>query len=126
MQSTYRIGFIPLLAMGVVFVCSFASARPARSSPDAPPSGAKLSLRPCQLPNVDGDARCGSYEVFENRAAKAGRKISLNIVVLPALRVTPAPDPVFWLHGGPGAAATQMTGAARNGFLEGLRKDRDL
>src|SRR5262249_13059575 len=49
-----------------------------------------------------------------------------NVLVLPALSATPAPDPVFWLHGGPGAAATQTAAAAKGGFLEGLRRDRDL
>jgi pimeloyl-ACP methyl ester carboxylesterase len=33
---------------------------------------------------------------------------------------------VFWLHGGPGAAASQTVPAAKGGFLEPLRQDRDL
>jgi len=43
-----------------------------------------LTLTPCEIPGVEGKARCGSYEVFENRATQKGRKITLKIVVLPA------------------------------------------
>ncbi|MEM1451351.1 MAG: alpha/beta fold hydrolase [Planctomycetota bacterium] len=48
----------------------------------------------------------GTYEVPENRATGEGRRIRLSLVVLPARSEDPAPDPVFMLHGGPGAAAT--------------------
>ena len=83
-------------------------------------------MAPCHLPDIDDEALCGKYEVYEDRAARAGRKIALSIVVLPALSKAHAPDPVFWLHGGPGAAATQVVGAAKGGFLEQLRSHRDL
>jgi pimeloyl-ACP methyl ester carboxylesterase len=83
-------------------------------------------LTPCHPQFGEGEALCGKYEVFEDRKARAGRKIGLNIVVLPALSKEHASDPVFWLHGGPGAPATQTAPAAEGGFLEGLRKDRDL
>jgi len=49
--------------------------------------------------------------------------ISLHIVVLPATGEHPAPDPVFFLHGGPGAAAT----TAANRFADSwMRRDRDI
>jgi pimeloyl-ACP methyl ester carboxylesterase len=50
---------------------------------------------------------CGSYEVFEDRAAHAGRKIKLNLMVLPATAEKPEPDPVFLIVGGPGLSAVQ-------------------
>src|SRR5262249_45706916 len=75
---------------------------------------------------MEGDVRCGTYEVFENRAAKSGRTIKLKIVVLKALSKTPAPDPIFFLHGGPGAAATDAAGLGRFGFLATSRQERDL
>jgi len=58
--------------------------------------------------------------------ARSGRKISLNIVVVPALGATPAPDPVFWLEGGPGGAATDATGPVSQNYLRGLRGERDV
>src|SRR5580765_4303602 len=86
----------------------------------------KPVFQACEVPNIPGGGRCGTYEVYENRAAGKGRKIGLYILVLPALSKTPAPDPVFWLHGGPGAAASTTAPAANAGFLEGLRADHDL
>jgi len=44
----------------------------------------QLTLTPCEIQGVQGKARCGDYEVFENRMARKGRKIRLKIVVLPA------------------------------------------
>ena len=64
--------------------------------------------------------------MFENRIAKSGRKIALNIVVLPTLAEKPAADPVFFLSGGPGQGATQEAhdGGGRLGQV--LRQERDL
>jgi len=86
----------------------------------------KVKLQPCRVLEVSTRAMCGTYDVFENRLANAGRKISLNIVVLPAIGTPVAPDPVFWLEGGPGGAATEAAGPVSQNYLRGLRKDRDL
>jgi pimeloyl-ACP methyl ester carboxylesterase len=91
-----------------------------------PDTGSRLSLEPCKELGIEGEARCGTYEVFENRTAKSGRTIKLKIIVLKALSKTPAPDAIFWLEGGPGAAATNAVGLARAGILESARRDHDL
>jgi len=70
----------------------------------APPWQGKL--KSCALPEWGDKAFCGTYEVFENREARSGRKILLKIVVLQATGPKRAPDPLFFLEGGPGAAAT--------------------
>ena len=54
------------------------------------------------------NALCGKYSVFENRKTQKGRKIDLNIAVLPAFANRPEPDPLFFLAGGPGQAATDL------------------
>jgi hypothetical protein len=74
----------------------------------ARPSSSRLSLHRCELPDIKGDVRCGTYEVFEDRSAKSGRTIKLKIVVLKSLGSKPAPDAIFPLHGGPGAPATSL------------------
>jgi len=66
------------------------------------------------------------YNVYENRSAKSGRKIGLNIVVAPAISATPAPDPVFWLEGGPGGSAMQAAGIVSQKYLRDLPNDHDL
>jgi pimeloyl-ACP methyl ester carboxylesterase len=50
---------------------------------------------------------CGTSEVFENRAAKSGRKIPLKVLVLPATAAggKRATDPVIYFAGGPGEAS---------------------
>jgi len=63
-----------------------------------------LHLQPCQDQKMQ-PAKCGTYTVWENRAAKAGRTIDLNVVVLQATGANRKPDPLFILLGGPGEAA---------------------
>lgn len=64
-----------------------------------------LPLEPC---TVAGAPRtlCGTLEVWENRDAGSGRRISLQVVVVPARRPEPTRVPLFYLAGGPGGAAT--------------------
>jgi pimeloyl-ACP methyl ester carboxylesterase len=47
-------------------------------------------------------ALCGTYEVFENRATRTGRKIPLRVLVLPATGPDRLPDPYIYFAGGPG------------------------
>src|SRR5215472_6317475 len=86
----------------------------------------RLSLQPCKLAELDGEARCGTYEVFENRAAKSGRSIKLKIVVLKALNGVAAPDAIFPLAGGPGAPATSMVDLVHGEILGPARQDHDI
>ncbi|NIM51372.1 MAG: alpha/beta fold hydrolase [Gemmatimonadales bacterium] len=82
-------------------------------------------LTSCQIDQLNAAALCGSYEVWENRAAEQGRRIALNVVVVPAPGPDRAPDPVFYFSGGPGGAATEaVVGASQ--ILRGVRQQRDL
>jgi len=90
------------------------------------PSPQKLRLEPCRLAGWNEDVRCGNYAVFEDRRAKAGRRITLKVVVLPALAEKPAPDPVFYFSGGPGGSAVDTVTRAGKPYLAGLRRDRDI
>ncbi len=88
-------------------------------------SPASSKLRPCQVSAIKEQALCGTYEVYENRAAQRGRKIGLNIVVLPALGQPTAPDPLFVFIGGPGQAATEGAAGYAQIFAPLLRT-RDI
>jgi pimeloyl-ACP methyl ester carboxylesterase len=70
-------------------------------------------------------AVCGSLEVPENRADPAGRTIQLRVVVIPAASEDPAADPVFFLAGGPGGAATESWAYAPQVF-PAVHQDRDI
>jgi pimeloyl-ACP methyl ester carboxylesterase len=95
---------VPLLSLGALLLTGCASAPPA------------AWLHPCQVPGVPFETRCGTWQVPENRSAHAGRTIPLYVVVLPARGPHPAPDPVFYLEGGPGIPATD----AAAGLVEDL------
>jgi pimeloyl-ACP methyl ester carboxylesterase len=109
------------ICLAVLISCSSGHFSAAATS-----SSPRLSLHRCELPDVDGDVLCGTYEVFEDRSAKSGRTIKLKIVVLKSLGSKPAPDAIFPLHGGPGAPATELVELAHGGILEPVRQDHDL
>ena len=60
------------------------------------------------------DGYCGIVEVWENRQAQAGRRISLKVVVLPGARRGENPDPVFYLAGGPTLDRTRLPSALQS------------
>ena len=84
-----------------------------------------LHLAPCRVKGADGDARCGSLSVYENRRLGTGRRLSLNIVVLRA-RVERArrPEPIFLLTGGPGLGAATEAWTAN--LIGPARDDHDV
>jgi len=65
-------------------------------------------LHPCTIDEGPTEAFCGTYSVFEDRSAKTGRQIALKIVILPALKRNPQPDPLFIFQGGPGGGAAKL------------------
>jgi pimeloyl-ACP methyl ester carboxylesterase len=93
------------------------------SGPEAPRS--RIALDTCRLQGVDTAARCGTYEVWENRDAKAGRRIKLNIAVIPARISTREPDPLFVFAGGPGQGAVALAAQVQPLFAR-LNDTRDL
>lgn len=70
--------------------------------------GALDHLHPCRISEGPPDAFCGTHRVFENRETRTGRTIDLKIVVAPALRRNPEPDPLFVFEGGPGGGAATL------------------
>ena len=83
-----------------------------------------LELSECRLPRLAQAAQCGTLEVAENRAAPGGRKIKVFVGVLPANTLSPKPDPLFILAGGPGQAASQLAPFAAQ--LNAIRRERDI
>jgi pimeloyl-ACP methyl ester carboxylesterase len=83
-----------------------------------------IALEPCRTSDGNTEGLCGKYEVFENRQSRTGRKIALNIMVLPAVSDKPAPDPWFALAGGPGQSAVEAYPLA--GSTTKVRQQRDV
>jgi|GEM_PF-209893 len=114
-----------LLAAALGAPAALTAAERSAAPPAAPPGRAAgappaLTLAPCQLHDVSTPARCGSFEVFEDRAERSGRRISLRVAVLPARSAPPAPDPLFIIVGGPGQAAISTAAAFSQIFGEAL------
>jgi len=84
-----------------------------------------IVLKDCKVPGIGGTAKCGTLDVYENRATKTGRMISLNIVVLPATGAQRELDPVVYFAGGPGGSATEDGPGLAQAFAR-LREHRDL
>lgn len=68
----------------------------------APPA---LKLAHCAVPGAKEPALCGTLEVPEDWDRNGQRRISLKVMVIPAIEATGA-VPLFDLAGGPGVAAT--------------------
>jgi pimeloyl-ACP methyl ester carboxylesterase len=101
---------------------SGATAAPAPVPAEGPP---RLSLTPCKVTGIEREVRCGRFEVYEDRARHAGRKISLRVVVLPSTGAQHAADPVFVFEGGPGASAVESAAGEAAGGAE-VNKKRDI
>ncbi len=108
----------PLLACAVALVAGAACRQAAHAT-------ALDRLHPCESGEGVTDAYCGTFKVFEDRAAGAGRTIDLSIVVLPALAADSKSDPLFFLAGGPGQGAAKMARGLRPLFRR-VQTTRDI
>jgi pimeloyl-ACP methyl ester carboxylesterase len=86
-----------------------------------------IAFTPCTLAPQFGaasvEAQCGKLSVAENPALPNGRRIALNIALVPADEEAEVlPDPVFMLAGGPGQAATESYPQVAPAFREVLKK----
>lgn len=89
-----------------------------------------VDLIECRVPGIEAPALCGTYEVWENRSARAGRRIPLRIVIVPARSPergveSASTAPVFYFDGGPGGSATSMAGWVSR-LLRPVNETRDL
>jgi len=95
------------------------------------PVGARATPQfvPCQIGAPDSprhmQAKCTSLTVPEDRAHPGDKTIQLHIAVLAARAGAPAPDPLFFIAGGPGQAATQAYLEEATAF-ERIRQERDI
>jgi len=84
----------------------------------------RVALSQCRLPHYAQAAQCGTITVPENRAQPGGRSIDLFVAIMPANTLSPAPDPLLILAGGPGQAASTLAPFAQS--LNAIRRTRDI
>jgi pimeloyl-ACP methyl ester carboxylesterase len=82
-----------------------------------------VQLKPCEVNRLKG--KCGSLEVFENRATRKGRRIELKFIVVPATGSKREPDPFVYISGGPGSSAIEDAPYIVQAF-SGINEKRDL
>lgn len=69
---------------------------------------------------------CGYLEVPERHANRAGAQIRLPFVVIRSASRNPRPDPVVFLHGGPGAAPLESKATIERFAVHPFAQDRDI
>ncbi len=88
-----------------------------------------FALEDCRLESGSGRgsvaARCGTFDVPENREEPTAKRIGLHVAVIPALRTSAESDALFVLSGGPGQAASDFYVAMAH-TLSRIRRDRDI
>jgi hypothetical protein len=77
-----------------------APVRPVASTATGP------ALAPCADAKPDHGLLCGRLPVPEDRSKLGGRRIELNVTVVPASAAPRQPDPIFHFAGGPSEQAT--------------------
>ena len=87
-------------------------------------------ITPCARPvapaEIEGQTViCGTVEVPEDHFDPEGRKLSLSWIVYKSHSLSPAPDPVIYLHGGPGGGTVRTVHAVSQ-FFDHLRQRRDI
>jgi len=93
-------------------------------APRTPVPAVEVKPHACRVDGISKEVLCATYPVWEDRDRKAGRKIGLNIVILPALDADKPSEPIFFFHGGPGAGATEL--APGLSVSQALRAHRDI
>lgn len=94
----------------------------ARSHPWQPPSH-RVTFAPCRFPG-GVTARCADVEVPKDPKHSHDGTLALRVAVLPATR-RPAKGALFYLEGGPGAAATDAI-TQLDGLFARVGRDRDV
>ncbi len=84
-----------------------ATAATATTIPTSTPAASRLTLKTCKAAAGAIEAECGHLSVPEDRANPNGRTLDMGIVVVRAQGPDHEPDPLFYIAGGPGDAATQ-------------------
>ena len=77
-----------------------------------------VELERCYPHSIFSEAFCGSYSVLEDRSKTAGRKIDLNIMLVPSVRANSTLDPIFIFAGGPGQGAVDVAATVMPSLLK--------
>ena len=95
----------------------------------SPLNAQSLDLEDCRINAGPGSssikARCGLLVRPLDPSGKEPGEIELRVAVVPALNLTPEPDPLVPIAGGPGQGSVQFYSSYRWAF-EDVRRNRDI
>jgi pimeloyl-ACP methyl ester carboxylesterase len=83
-------------------------------------SDCRFSLPP------NAQVECYTMILPESRDGSTARSLRLPLAIYRSLNPFPPPDPIIYLHGGPGASALEWVGANFEGFMGPLLYERDV
>lgn len=86
---------------------------------------ASLTMKPCHIRGFAEQVECGYLTVPEDHLAPSDTTLDIHVVRLPAVSSGKASDPLFFLAGGPGQAATELTPFIASIFSQ-VRQTRDI
>ena len=129
-MQRHHLALAGMLASLMLAGCNQTSSVDAKGSTDAPNRRfGTIGFQPCTLSTVGAsanvEAQCATLQVPEDRAHPEGRSIGLRIAWLESGDGSSQPDPVFFLAGGPGQAASEVA-VVVDTALRQVRKQRDV
>lgn len=130
-MQRHHLALAGMLASLMLAGCSQPPPADAKGGADAPSRRfGTIGFQPCTLSTVGAsanvEAQCATLQVPEDRAHPEGRSIGLRIAWLESGDGSSSqPDPVFFLAGGPGQAASEVA-VIVDTALRQVRKQRDV
>lgn len=128
-MSRYHLTLAGIVASIACAACSGPAPQQQDATEGATRMRGDIAFEPCTLTGTvaatNVEAYCGKLAVPENPAQPDGRRIDLRIAWLDADSSGAAPDPVFFLAGGPGQAATDVALPVSTALRQ-VRKQRDI
>lgn len=129
-MSSKRLQLAGVMASILCAACSAPVPETAQPSNGATRHYGSIAFSPCTLSGAvashNVQALCGTLQVAEDPAQPEGRRIDLRIAWLEADDSgADLPDPVFFLAGGPGQAATDVAQPISSALAE-VRRKRDI
>ncbi|GMV02121.1 MAG: hypothetical protein AMXMBFR52_17770 [Burkholderiales bacterium] len=117
-MNAWRAGWVP-----AALVCIL-GAGAVRAAP-APQAGWKVPC-PYDAGALSARLECGRLEVPERSDRPTGPRITLPFVVIRSTAAQPRPDPVVFLHGGPGAAPLESLRTIERFAAHPFARERDI
>lgn len=111
--------FIAFVIMCLILLSGFSIQAQSESLPVFEPG-------PCLANFTSGNVDCGTVTVPQDRAHTEERTVRLAVAVFRARSTTPAPDPLIFLDGGPGARTLDSYTNGLGGFLSRINRSRDI